>query len=76
GKVPFVVAQVAKEYGKPVICISGSLGSGYEKLNDAGIAAFFSIVDRPMPLEEAMNKGEALLERAAENVLDIYFLRG
>lgn len=76
GKVPFGVAQVAKEYGKPVICISGSLGSGYEKLNDAGIAAFFSIVDRPMPLEEAMNKGEALLERAAENVLDIYFLRG
>ncbi len=76
GKVPFGVAQVAKEYGKPVICISGSLGNGYEKLSDAGIVAFFSIVDRPMSLEEAMARGEALLEKTAQNVLDTYFLGG
>ncbi len=76
GKVPFGVAQVAKEYGKPVICISGSLGIGYEKLADAGIVAFFSIVDRPMALEEAMARGEALLEKTAENVLHTYFLGG
>ncbi len=76
GKVPFGVAQVAKKYGKPVICISGSLGISYEKLADAGIVAFFSIVDRPMALEEAMARGEALLEKTAENVLHTYFLGG
>ena len=76
GKVPFGVAQVAKKYGKPVICISGSLGNGYEKLNDVGIVAFFSIVNRPMTLEEAMSRGEALLEKTAQNVFNTYLLGG
>lgn len=74
GKVPYGVAQVAKEYHKPVICISGTLGSGYEKLYDAGINAFFSIVNRPMTLEEAIQTGEELLEKAAENIIAIVFL--
>ena len=70
GKVPYGVAQVAGEYGKPVLCISGTLGKGYQKLYDAGITAFFSIVNRPMTLEEAMDKGEELLEAVAENVMN------
>lgn len=75
GKVPFGVAQVAKKYGKPVICISGSLGTGYEKLYDAGVTALFSIINKPMSLEEAMERGEELLEKVAENVFRIYFGR-
>lgn len=74
GKVPYGVAQIAKEYHKPVICISGTLGNGYEKLYDAGINAFFSIVNRPMSLEEAMQRGEELLEKTVENVFNIIFL--
>ncbi|HHW03071.1 MAG TPA: glycerate kinase [Thermoanaerobacterales bacterium] len=73
GKVPFGVAQVAKKYGKPVICISGSLGKGYEKLYDAGITALFSIINRPMTLEEAMERGGELLEQISQNVFRIYF---
>lgn len=76
GKVPFGVAQAAVEYGKPVICISGTLGKGYQKLYDAGINALFSIVDRPMKLSEAMERGAELLEAAAENVMNTYFARG
>ncbi|MCR4429932.1 MAG: glycerate kinase [Tepidanaerobacteraceae bacterium] len=76
GKVPFGVAHVAKKYGKPVICISGSLGKGYEKLYDAGITALFSIVNKPMALEEAMEKGGELLEQISENVFRIYFRTG
>lgn len=76
GKVPYGVAQVAGEYGKPVICISGTLGNGYQKLFDAGINAFFSIVNRPMTLAEAMERGEELLETTAENVMNIYFMGG
>lgn len=74
GKVPYGVGQIAKEYLKPVICISGTLGNGYEKLFDAGINAFFSIVNRPMALEEAIRRGEELLEKTVENVFNIYFM--
>lgn len=74
GKVPYGVAQIAKEYHKPVICISGTLGNGYEKLYDAGINAFFSIVNRPMTLEEAIRRGEELLEKAAENIFKIFLI--
>ncbi len=76
GKVPYGVAQVAGEYGKPVICISGTLGNGYQKLYDAGINAFFSIVDRPMTLAEAMERGGELLETTIENVMNTYFIGG
>jgi glycerate kinase len=74
GKVPYGVAQIAKEYAKPVICISGTLGKGCEKLYDTGITAFFSIVDRPMTLVEAMERGEELLEKTTKNVFHICFL--
>lgn len=76
GKVPYGVAQVAREYGKPVICISGTLGKDYQKLYEAGIGAFFSIVNRPMTLEEAMERGEELLETTAENIMNTYFMGG
>ena len=69
GKVPFGLAQVAKPYGVPVFCISGSLGKEYQSLYDHGITAFFSIINRPMMLEEAMQHTSALalLTAAAEN---------
>ncbi|HEY8463528.1 MAG TPA: glycerate kinase [Bacillota bacterium] len=68
GKVPFGIAQVAQKWGKPVICISGTLGNGCEKLYDAGITALFSIVNKPMSLQEAMERGEALLAQVTENI--------
>ena len=72
GKVPHGIADIAKKYSKPVICISGSLGKGYEQLYNEGIDAFFSIVNRPMSLEEAMNNAEVLLEQTAKNVIKVY----
>jgi glycerate kinase len=73
GKVPYGVAQVAKKYNKPVICISGSLLSGYEDLYDFGITAMLSIINRPMELSEAMVKGTELLEKTTKNAVKIYF---
>ena len=52
------------------IIISGlysGLGKGYEELYQEGIEALFSIVNRPMSLEEAMSKVEQLLERIARD---------
>ncbi len=76
GKVPFGIAAIAEKYGKPVICISGSLGNGHEKLYEKGITALFSIVNRPMPLEDAIINGADLLEKVAENILSTIFVAG
>lgn len=71
GKTPMGVAQVAKKYNKPVILIAGSMGEGIEKLYDQGVNAIFSIVNKPMPLDEALENAGVLLEVCAENVMRI-----
>jgi glycerate kinase len=74
GKVPFGIGQIAKRFSKPVICISGSLGENYEQLYDAGITALFSLTNKPMTLKEAMERGEELLEKTAENVFRVFLI--
>jgi glycerate kinase len=75
GKVPFGIAQVAKKWNKPVFCISGTLGTGYEKLYDIGITALFSIVSKPMTLDEAISRGEELLEQATDNIFRLLIVK-
>ncbi|MCD4769638.1 MAG: glycerate kinase [Bacteroidales bacterium] len=69
GKTPFGVAQIAKRYNKPVICLAGSVGDGAEVLYSKGISGIFSIINRPMPLEEAIANASLLLEETAERVM-------
>ncbi|KXG74348.1 Glycerate 2-kinase [Fervidicola ferrireducens] len=76
GKVPLGIARVARRWRTPVVCLSGSLKEGYEALYIEGITAFFSITSGPMTLEEAMERGEELLEKTSENVFRLYFSRG
>lgn len=75
GKVPLGIARVARRWRTPVVCLSGSLKEGYEALYIEGITAFFSITSGPMTLEEAMERGEELLEKTSENVFRLYFSR-
>lgn len=56
GKVPSGVGKIAKKYNKKVIAIAGSIGEDISQLDDCGITSIFSIIDRPMTLEEALNK--------------------
>lgn len=72
GKVPAGIAAEAGRFGVPVVCLSGGLGAGAETLYETGIAALFSIANRPMTLDEAMRGAEALLAEAAENVVRLY----
>lgn len=65
GKVAVGVAAIAKKYDIPVICLSGGLGDGYQKVYEHGITACFSIMDKPMSLDEAMEDTESLLYNAA-----------
>ena len=65
GKGPIGVAQLAREYGVPTVALVGGLNIDDKVLYEAGIAAAFSIVDKPMPLQQALDNAEDLLTKAA-----------
>lgn len=65
GKAPIGVAKLAKKHGAKVIAIAGCTTSDAVKCNEEGIDAYFSIVNRSMSLEEAMQK-----ENATENMIE------
>lgn len=69
GKTPFGVAQVAKQFNIPVIAIAGGLGKNYQELYSKGFDAIFSIVNKPMPLEFAMENASGLIESVTENIM-------
>lgn len=70
GKTPAGVAACAKRHGIPVIAFAGGILPGAELCNSQGINAYFSILPRVMPLEEAMAPAVAFrnLEQTAEQV--------
>ncbi len=69
GKTPYGIATLAKKYNKPVIAIAGGIGEDASVLYEKGIDSIFSIVNKPMTLEEAMAHGESLLEDTAERII-------
>lgn len=69
GKVPVGVAQLAKKYHLPVIAICGGISQKAEMVYESGIDSIFTIVDRPMSLEEAIDQCEILLENLGERVM-------
>ncbi len=59
GKAPIGVAKLAKKYNKKVIAFSGSIGDEAEACNEAGIDAYFPILQKPCTLQEAMDVDNA-----------------
>ncbi len=72
GKTPVGVARVAAQAGVPVVAIAGALGPGHAQVHEHGIAAVFSLVDRPMDLDEALAQAGDLLADRAEQVLRLW----
>jgi glycerate kinase len=72
GKTPFGVAQIAKEKNIPVIAIAGSLGEGSKTLYEKGFDGVFSIINKPMSLQDAIDNAAELLENAAENIIRLW----
>ena len=54
GKAPVGVAKLAKKYGIKVIAFAGGTTKDAAKCNEEGIDAYFSILQLPMTVEEAM----------------------
>ncbi|MFS0823862.1 glycerate kinase [Bacillus sp. 1P02SD] len=55
GKAPLGVAKRAQQKNIPVIALAGAMTGDTSALNELGITSFFSIINEPMTLDEAMN---------------------
>lgn len=69
GKVPVGVAEKAKKYDIPVLAIVGGIGEGASSVYEYGVDSIMSIVNKPMPLSEAMENSTELLEDVTERVM-------
>lgn len=69
GKVISGISTMAKEKEVPVIAICGSIEYGAEIIYEKGVSSMEATVCKPMPLEEALQKADILLERAVERVM-------
>lgn len=65
GKAPAGVADIAKKYQKPVLAFSGSVSADASACNNAGINAFFPILQNVVSLEEAMKTEVAMRNMAS-----------
>lgn len=71
GKTPFGVARVAKQYGKPVIGIAGSLGSNAHVVHVHGIEAIFSVLSRPCTIANAIADAAQNVRSNARNIASV-----
>jgi len=68
GKTIAGLAKLAKKQNVPVIAIAGKVDHNIDQLYEMGIAAAFSIVNRPMELKEAIQNTGELIEACVENI--------
>lgn len=69
GKVPVGILAVANRYQKPTICISGALGIGYMDLFDLGFVGIYSISDRAMTFQQALENAPEKLTAATYSIM-------
>ena len=68
GKVPVGILQVANAHHKPTICISGALGLQYMDLYSLGFVGIYSIADRAMSFQQALEQAPEKLEAATYSI--------
>lgn len=69
GKGPVGVAARAAKMNKPVLCLSGGLGEGYQQVLEKGIHGIQSIVVHPeISLDVCMKEGKRLVADASEQM--------
>lgn len=69
GKVPAEVGHRARDAGRPVIALAGTIGKGVTLNFEHGIDAFASILKAPCSLDDAISAAPKLLVRAAEDAV-------
>jgi glycerate kinase len=74
GKTPYGVAKAAQRLSIPVIVIAGSIGPGIEVMYQHGVHSVFSMMDRPMTVDQAMSQAAELLTNATERILRLILI--
>ncbi|SFJ82662.1 glycerate kinase [Paenibacillus sp. UNC496MF] len=71
GKTPVGVAKLAKQRGKPIVCLSGGIGpsSDIALLYGLGIDVIAGATQSPMPLEAAIANAPDLVCHAAASIM-------
>ena len=69
GKTPFGVAQLARQFNKPVIAFAGLIGEGIEDLFESGFSQIIGINPPDCPLEEALKNAGKNLADSVEKVM-------
>ena len=70
GKAPMGVSKMSRDKGIPVIAIAGCVADDAGAMHDHGLDAFFSTINYPVSLEEAMNQERAgtFVEKNVEEI--------
>lgn len=71
GKLIAGVCQAAAKQNKPVIGLCGALLASPEEVQAIGLKAAFSILNRPLSLEDALNDTYGLLSQTSANLAQI-----
>jgi glycerate kinase len=69
GKAPLGVARSAGSAGVPILCLSGTLGPGWEALLDQGFAVVTSLTTAGIPAEEALGRASESLRAATARLV-------
>ncbi|WP_241080910.1 glycerate kinase [Natranaerofaba carboxydovora] len=72
GKVPVGVSKRAKKYNIPVIALAGETNISGDQINKEGIDAYFSIINSPMTLDEALRQTPLLIEETISQIIRLY----
>ncbi|HEX3027771.1 MAG TPA: glycerate kinase [Clostridia bacterium] len=73
GKLPCRVAEEAEKYGIPVVALVGKIGEGAVDLHKKGISGIFSIANRPMTLNQAIENSNQLLYDTVYEAVNFYY---
>ncbi len=76
GKTISGLLKRAEKASIPVIAIGGAILDGAERLYDLGLLSMFSICDRPMTLDQAIDDADRLIEKAAQNIMRLLQMTG
>ena len=74
GKTPVGVAKKAAKFNIPVIALGGATGKGVEKVLDEDIDAVFSVIQKPLSLEEVFDSTGKWLEFTIEQVMRLVII--
>jgi glycerate kinase len=69
GKTLMGIAHLAKKHNTPVIAITGKISKDIDAIYKQGITSIFSIINRPMNFNDAINNVESLIQSCVENIM-------